>query len=292
MVDANIRWLVLIIVLVAVIILSGLFYVQYTKQGSADLTITSAIVKPAYQGFNNYTNYNESLYTVNINLHIKFNGQMRVEGYLNPCSFFLALNSSIWNAPPTTCTGIIGEHSYSGSQDFTINVAIETSTINTTISPPFNLSFMVFSNVFNVSSQYYNLSVTSSSELQASLEITHVSLDNFTKQTGATGYNINTMVLLTSNHAFNISSYCPSPFTLIFVNNLTTSSLSFPCNMNNNIHFPSGTSEYNLTTQFFNPSNQKYNSVSSFWSNATVQVILGNYFLKSNVYNLTADLPT
>lgn len=273
------RKYVLVAFIVVVIILSGFFYIQYFKQGSADLSITSAIVQPGY-----YANSNG--YTLHIDLHIKFNGQMTVTGYLNVCSFDIGLNSSLWSYYPIYCTGEISTLAYSGSHDFTLNFGIEPSIKNSTISTPFNLSFNVYSNAFNVTSPFYNLAVTNSSKLQASLKITQVSLDNITNQYGEQSYNISTTLFLTSNHSFNVSDSCSSPFSIIIKYNLTTRLNYFgTCGYTYYIYyFPSGTSKYTLTTQLYNPPGQEFYNVTFYPGNSSVQIILGNYFLESNVY--------
>lgn len=272
----------MIIGIVVVIILSGLIYVQNFSQGTADLSITSSIAEPS--SFNGLSN----AYTLIINLHVKFIGQMTVTGYLNECSFHPNLNSTIWNAIPLICTGIIGSHSYSGSHDFTIKFWIVPKNGNSTISTPFNLSFNVFSNEFNVNSQYYNLLVTNSSELQASLMITHASLNNFTKQDGSTGFNINTTFSLTSNHSFNVTYGCSSPFTMELVNFSTWTLAYIDCAIVLTHYLPTGTSEYSLLYQLI-PVGLELNSTPPLPSNFYIQVILGNYFLKSNVYTLVSN---
>lgn len=275
----------LVALIVVVIILSGFFYFQSVKQGSANLTITSAIVKPSYYSNSNY-------YTLHIDSHIKFNGQITVTGYLNVCSFDLSLNSSKWSYYPITCTGDISTLTYSGSHDFILNFGIEPLISNSTIATPFNLSFMVFSSEFNVTSQYYNLAVTNSSELQTSLKITHASLDNFTKKDGSLGYNISTTFYLRSNHSFNITYDCSNPFTVELVNS-TFSLTQFCYSTDFTFNLPSGTSNYTLTSQLYlpqiNPQSQNYNYTSLLPSSFYIQVILGNYFLKSNLFTFSTD---
>ena len=75
------------------------------------------------------------------------------------------------------------------------------------------------------------------------------------------------------------------------VNNSPWSLLTLDrCSTDLTHYFPSGPSEYTLTYQLIhvqiNPQDQENNYTAPFPSNLYVQVILENYFLKSNVYDL------
>lgn len=177
-----------ILLLVLVVISSGSIYVffQYLNQrpqrldqtingttngatnGTADLVINSASEKV------NYTNtcdqcqnmpYANS-YGLNISLKLVINGTMHFDYYvaLSDCSFYLKVNSSIWKPIHLYCTmPPYATETFSGTYNFWLYLGI--NLINSTLTPwnsisvPFNLSFLVYSDSFNVSTPYYTLQV-------------------------------------------------------------------------------------------------------------------------------------
>ena len=155
----NFRYLVLSVLVLVILIGVVFLFLQTTKQGSTALTITSASANP---------NYNEGInsgyaYTLHINLHIVFNGQVQIYGYaaLSVCSFDLKLDSSTWEGVPITCSLPPPESlTFSGSHNFSLDytmIPIDISKINFTSA--FNVYISVFSTEFNVTSQVYFLHI-------------------------------------------------------------------------------------------------------------------------------------
>lgn len=304
-------------IVISIAILGGFLflYVQSQKQGTADLSVTSVTISPTAEPFgtssttNNYATNVYFAYNLNINLQIKFNGQMHFNYYtaLSVCSFSLQLNSSVWQVVPITCTlPPQATESFSGSHNFNLNfILLPKNSSNgsfsnmsdsgsasnyqeydayNNITIPFSISFSVYSPsyLFNVSTPNKILQVNSTSYQK--IFLTNASLTKETLQNGSIYYNINASFTYVTDYTISVAHGCLSPFNLLLTSPSGWNLTHIDCQSILNHTITPGRFRYSLSSNLVNPNGQEYNFTTPLPSNINLKISLGNNLTISNNY--------
>ena len=205
---------------------------------------------------------------------------------LSECSFSPQSNSSVWKPIPLYCSMPTNVHeTYSGSYDFSLNFRMmPINEKNQNISFPFNFTFTISSNIFNVTSQIYSLQVNSIG--YQAISVAKASLTNKTLQNGSYYYAINATFYIMSDHTINVTYGCPTPFNLLLTSPSNWKLDQFYCNSVVTYTIPAGRFKYTLTANLVNSDSKIYDYTTPLPSEISLQITLGNNLIVSNVYDL------